>query len=476
MKKYRTLFLFSILFIFLSSLNFDWPRIPKPEKNRARYQGIKLQSINQGQLFRQKGQRYVPGEVLVKFKPSLSTNSIEITINAYQAKTIKKMRRSNVYQLQIPESLTVEEMVWALERNPDVECACPNYIVYITAVREPNDTFFDYQYALRNTGQDIGIPGSPHGIDRADIKALEGWEETEGSEEIIIAVIDTGIDFEHPDLKNEPDLEDKILSNGYDFVDDDEDPFDEIGNPIDGAGHGTWVTSIATAKTDNNEGIAGVAWNCKILPLRTIDIDGTGPVSGLIDAIYYAVDKGADVINMSLGFPLSPGEEVPPLEDALQYAHMNGVVCVASAGNDGTDVLFPAAYDDYCIAVAATNYDDERVTRSNSQGRWESNIGDEIDVAAPGKRIVGCVPLWYWGEGSIPYGFGDGTSASVPYVVGLVALIKSIKPWLSVDEIMDVVRFSADDTNNVEHPGKDEFIGYGRINMEKALVPIIITK
>jgi len=476
MKKCRTLLLFSILFIFLFSLNFDWRRTSEPEKSKILSRRIQLQAMNQGHLFQQKGQLYVPDEVLVKFKPSLSITSIKIIINAYQAKTIKKLRRSNVFQLQIPKNLTVEEMLLALERNPDVEYACPNHIVYITAVREPNDTFFDYQYALRNTGQDIGIPGSPHGKDRADIKALEGWEETKGSEDITIAVIDTGIDFEHPDLKNSPDFEDKILSYGYDFVDDDTDPYDEIGNPLDGAGHGTWVTSIAAAKTNNNEGVAGVAWNCKILPLRVIDIDGSGPVSALIDAIYYAVDNGADVINMSLGFFLGPGESAPLLEDALQYAQMNGVVCVASAGNDGSDVLFPAAYDDYCIAVAATNYDDERVTFSNSQNRWESNIGDEIDVAAPGKRIVGCVPLWYFGEGSIPYGFGDGTSASVPQVVGLVALIKSIKPWLSVDEIMDVVRFSADDINAGEYPGKDEFIGYGRINMEKALVPIIITK
>jgi thermitase len=476
MRKNKTLFLLSIIFIVLFSSDFDRPRLSKHKRHNVRHSGIRLHSINDNQPFHLKEQRYAPDQVLVKFKPMVSDFHIKTTISAYQAKTIKKMRRSNVYQLQIPESLTLEEMVWALERNPDVEYACPNYIVSITAVREPNDTFFDYQYALRNTGQDIGIPGSPHGKDRADIKALEGWEETKGSEDIIIAIIDTGIDFEHPDLKNNPDLEDKILSNGYDFVDDDEDPFDEIGNPIDGAGHGTWVTSIATAKTDNNEGIAGVAWHCRILPIRAIDIDGTGFVLDLVNAIYHAVDNGAGVINMSLGFALGPDEAVPLLEDALQYAHMNGVVCVASAGNDGIDVLFPAAYDDYCIAVAATNYDDERVTFSNTQGRWESNIGDEIDVAAPGVRIVGGVPLWYFGEGSIPYGFGHGTSASVPYVTGLVALIKSIKPWLSVDEIMDVVRFSADDINGAEHPGKDDFIGYGRINMEKALVPIKITK
>jgi len=455
MKKYRKLYLFSIVLVFLFSINFDWPRIPKPEKNKSRYQRTKLQSINQGQLFRQNGQRYVPDEVLVKFKPSLTQTSIELFVNAYQAETIEKNQRYDIYKLKVPDYLSVEEMIWAMEQNPDVDYVHPNYIVYITAVPKPNDTFFEYQYALFNVGQDIGITGSPHGKNRADIKALEAWEETKGSEEVIIAVIDTGIDFDHPDLKN------KIAQNGYDFVNEDADPTDDHW-------HGTFVASVAAADTNNGEGIAGVAWNCKILPIKAISEDGSGEYFDLVDSIYYAVDNDADMINMSLGFAMNPGEVAPELELALQIAHSNGIISVASAGNDGDSVLYPAAYDDYCLAVAATDYNDTRTS-------W-SNFGPEVDVAAPGERIAGCFPLWYWGEGSLPYGFASGTSTSVPFVVGMAALVKSLKSWLTVDEIMDIVRFSADDTNNVEHPGKDDFIGYGRINMEKALVPIIITK
>ncbi|MFQ6038324.1 MAG: S8 family serine peptidase, partial [Candidatus Aminicenantales bacterium] len=143
-----------------------------------------------------------------------------------------------------------------------------------------------------------------------------------------------------------------------------------------------------------------------------------------------------------------------------------GLVCVASAGNESAAVLYPAAYEAYCLAVAATDYDDLRPT-------W-SNFGPEVDVAAPGVRIVSCVPTWYWGEGSIPYGFLGGTSTAAPHVAGMAALIKSLKPWLEPEDIMDVIRFSADDVNAGEYPGKDEFIGYGRINMEKALIPIKI--
>ncbi len=455
MKKHSKLFLLSIVLAFLFSVNFDWPRIFRPEKNRTRKPRIQLQSMNQGQLFRSKTQRYVPGEVLVKFKPSLSRTSIEIFTQAYQVDTIEKIQKYGVYKLMVPEYLSVEETIRVMEKNPDVEYVHPNYIVYVTAVPKPNDTFFEYQYALFNEGQDIGIPGSPHGKNRADIKALEAWVETTGSAEVIIAVIDTGIDFDHPDLI------DKIAQNGYDFVNDDTDPTDDNG-------HGTFVAGVAAAKTNNGEGIAGVAWDCKILPIKAIGEDGTGEYFDLVDAIDYALQNGADVINMSLGFALNEGEIAPELESALQIAHSEGIVTVASAGNEGNPVLYPAAYDDYCLAVAATDYNDTRPS-------W-SNFGPEVDVAAPGVRIASCVPLWYWGEGSLPYGFLGGTSTSVPHVVGVVALIKSLKPWLSADDMMDIIRFSADDINTSEYPGKDEFIGYGRINMEKALVPFIITK
>jgi subtilisin family serine protease len=131
-------------------------------------------------------------------------------------------------------------------------------------------------------------------------------------------------------------------------------------------------------------------------------------------------------------------------------------------------VYYPAAYDAYCLAVAATDYNDTRTT-------W-SNFGPEVDVAAPGDWVLSIVPTWYWGPDYLPYAFGDGTSASAPHVAGLAALIKGLKPWLSVDDIMNVIRFSADDVNSTEYPGRDDYIGHGRINMEKALVPIKISR
>ncbi len=464
MKKSKITLLISIIFVFFFSSSFDFPRLRKQKRNPMRMFRHQVHSINHEQPFGIGETRYAPDRVLVKFKQTLSLQTIDTTINAYQAETIKQIPVLEIYILKVPEYSTVEEMIYALKLNPDVEYATPDYKIYITAVPKPNDNFFDLQYALYNEGQEIGFPG-PQGKNRADIKALEAWEETKGDVQVIIAVMDTGIDFNHPDLANTDEVE-KISSNGYDFVNDDNDPSDDHS-------HGTFVAGLAAAKTDNVEGIAGVSWNSQILPLKAVDSDGTGYVSWLVEAIMYAADNGADVISMSLGFALGPGEEVPSLEEALEYAHANGVVSVASAGNEGDSVLYPAAYDEYCLAVAATDYNDSRPS-------W-SNFGPEVDVAAPGLKIVGPVPTWLpgliWHDFTLPpYGFGDGTSASAAIVSGFAALIKSNKPWLEPDEIMNIIRFSADDVNADEHPGKDDFMGNGRINMKNAVVPIELTR
>lgn len=398
--------------------------------------------------------RFHPSEVLVKFKDSFSEEMREAAISAYRAKKLKRIPGLSIYKLQIPEGTNVEEMVYVLSRNPDVEFAEPNYVIQVTAW--PNDMLFNYQYALNNSGQQIGSSG-PTGKSGADVKATSAWEETKGEGETIIAIIDTGVDMEHPDIKN------KIKSRGKDFVNDDDDATDDNG-------HGTHVAGIAAADTNNSEGIAGVSWNCKILPAKAIDQDGSGWDYDVADGIRWAADNGADVIN------LSAGQDTPSmtLEQALSYAYDKNVVIVAAAGNDGLAVYYPAAYDDYCLAVAATNYNDERVTFGNTNGDWESNYGPEIDVAAPGERIVSLVPTWYFGPGSFPYGWGYGTSAAAPHVAGLAALIKSIKPHLKPAEIMNVIRYATDDVNSSSYPGKDDYLGYGRINMEKALIPIII--
>ena len=342
----------------------------------------------------------------------------------------------------------LDDTLSALVRNPDVAYAGKNPRIHLTT--SPNDEYFRKQYALYNSGGKVEIPGSPQGKARADIKATAAWEETKGDGGVIIAVLDTGLDMDHPDIKN------KVVSKGRDFINDDDDAADDHW-------HGTHVAGIAAAETNNNRGIAGVAWNCRILPVKIIDKDGYGYGSELIKGITWAVDNKANVINLSLGTE----EDDPTIKAAVKYAYDKGVVVVASAGNDGSSVLFPAAYDQYCLAVAATDYFDN-VTE------W-SNPGKEIDVAAPGEMILSLIPTWYYGPGYPPYEFASGTSMAAPHVSGFAALLKSFKPWLSVADIMNIIRFSATTYELISKKDGTTTSATAGSNMEKKrLVPLKI--
>lgn len=448
MKRKKLIFIPVLIYILFITVNFSFDQKDSKKLHRNLKTGHKIPSLNKNRLHRPPRSQYAADQVLIKFKSRTTHHQISSALSFYRVKPLRQIPEIDVFQVQIPSDLTVEEMLALLKRNPDVEYAEPNYKTHILAT--PNDTLFQYQYALHNTGQIIGsVPGSPQGKNLADINAPEAWEESKGNQDIIIAVIDSGVDFDHTDLSE------KMISRGRDFVNDDMDATDDYY-------HGTFISGIIAADTNNKEGIAGVSWNCKILPIKAIDNDGTGLYTWMIEAITWAADQGVDIINMSIGGD-APSDA---LKDALEDAYQKGVLIAAAAGNDTEPVLYPAAYDDYVLAVAATDYNDNRTT-------W-SNFGPQIDVAAPGERILSCVPTWYFGQGSIPYGYGSGTSASVSHVSGLAALIKSIKPWLSPKDIMNIIRYTADDINRNEHPGLDEYVGYGRINMEKALVPVKI--
>jgi subtilisin family serine protease len=396
--------------------------------------------------------RYAPGQVMVKFKPELAEPVREAAAKAYGLEELDRIPGLDIYKFRVPETLTVEEMVGALKRNPDVEYAEPNFTARLAS--RPNDALFGFQYALSNTGQAIGS-GGPKGTAGDDIAAMTAWDETTGSAEVTIAVIDTGVDLLHPDLKA------KIKSPGKDFINGDNDATDDNG-------HGTMVAGIAAADTNNGGGIAGVAWNCKILPVKVIDAEGSGFYDQIAAGIRWAADNGASVINLSIG-----GDEAADiLRDAVKYAYDKGVVVCAASGNEGTAVLYPAAYDAYVLAVAATDYNDVRPTWSNS--------GPQVDVAAPGVRIACPVPTWFWEASgypanSDPYALSDGTSMASPHVAGLAALIAGLKPDLSPETIMDVIRYSSEDVNSSSRRGQDNDIGYGRINMSTALVPIQIS-
>jgi len=400
---------------------------------------------------------YVSNEILVKFKPNLLLNQVNITIASYDSEIIEEIPQINVYRLKIPSKYSLEEMISAFNKNPDVMYAEPNYFLYLASI--PNDPYFHYQYALRNTGQEIAPPefNFPRGTPGADIKAIKAWDIETGNKTIVVGIVDTGVDIDHPDLKN------NILSSGRDFANDDY-------NAMDDHGHGTHVAGIIAAETNNNTGVSGVCWECKILPVKVFDRNAKGQTAWVANGIIWAADQGVRVINLSLG-----GPDVIPnitLENAIKYAYEKNIILIAAAGNDGTKgVWHPAAYDNYVLAVSATDHNDHLVTLQSTGELWGSNFGPEVDVAAPGINILSTWPVNLWRRGHPGwkgYNYIFGTSMSTAFVSGMAALIVSHAPWLKNWRVMNIIRYSAEDVNNASYPGKDIFLGYGRINLNKA--------
>ncbi|MBN2983337.1 S8 family serine peptidase [Cohnella algarum] len=217
--------------------------------------------------------------------------------------------------------------------------------------------------------------------------------------------------------------------------------------PDDDVGHGTHVAGIIAAQVNNGEGVAGMTWYTKIMPVKALDSTGAGTTYSVAEGIIWAVDHGADVINMSLG----NYAEAQFLHDAVKYAYDRGVVLVGASGNDNTDRPgYPAAYPEV-IAVAATDPGEARAEYSN--------FGDYIDVAAPGSSIASTYP------GS-RYAALSGTSMATPHVAALVSLVKAANPGLGVDEIAEIVRSTARDLGPA---GKDNDFGYGQIDVDAAV-------
>jgi len=397
-------------------------------------------------------------EILVKFKPHVSSQQIQVTIDYYESKKIEKISRIDVYRLKLSSGFSVEEALEIFKNNPDVEYAEPNYRLFLAS--DPNDPYFKYQWALKNTGQRIGPEqfDFPHGTPGSDIKATEAWEIETGNDNVIVGIVDTGVDMGHRDLEN------NILNSGRDFANNDYDATDDHG-------HGTHVAGIIGAEGHNHRGVSGVCWKCKMIPAKVFNNEAKGNAAWVVKGIIWVADQGVRVINMSLGGPDVVVSKT--LENAIQYAYEKDIVLVAAAGNDGTEgVWYPAAYDKYVLAAAATDYNDDYIDLELTSGWFGSNYGPEVDVAAPGLDILST-----WGRnldrrgrpGWSGYNYGNKTSMSTAFVSGLAALIISHYPWLENWQVMDIIRDSADDINSSQYPGEDIYIGFGRINAKRAL-------
>ncbi len=360
---------------------------------------------------------YVPGELLVKYRPSVHATAKEYYRTQWGITTFRRFGGIGVHHLKLPKGLTVEEALGIYLEDPDVEYAEPNYYYYATTT--PNDTFFGQLWGLHNTGQSMN---GTSGTADADIGAQEAWGITTGSSDVVIAVIDTGVDYNHPDLSaniwtNPGEIAGNGIDDdgngyvddvrGWDFVDDDNDP-------IDSNDHGTHVAGTIAAAGNNSTGVTGVSWAAKIMVLRFLDVFGSGTTADAVSAIEYANAKGAHVINNSwegAGFSQA-------LKDAIDAS---SAVVVCAAGNDGTDndssPHYPASYvSSNIIAVAATGQDDNLA--------YFSNYGAiSVDVAAPGTNIFSCEParqtVWRdkFDDGSI----SDWTTGGTNNIWGIIS-------------------------------------------------------
>lgn len=363
---------------------------------------------------------YAPDEVIVIYKPHMSEGQIKSLHSSKGMREegsffISNKKDKKARRIKIKKNTTVEETIEELKKNPNVEHAQPNYIRYFNAT--PNDTHFGQMWGLHNTGQSVkGVSGTSD----ADIDAPEAWDIVTGSNTVIVAVIDTGVAINHPDLTANIWVNPgEIAGNGVDddgngLVDDVRgwDFFDNDNDPTDFNSHGTHVAGIIGAVGNNGIGVAGVCWNIKIIPLKVGGGAAFATDDKIIQSINYAAAKGARIINASWGG--YGGSNGDLLYQAIQSAGAAGVLFVAAAGNEAnnndTKPSYPASYNlDCIISVAATDQNDALASFSNYGAT-------SVDVAAPGVNIYSTIPTYSYGAPTTLYSknFDSDTVGQVP--------------------------------------------------------------
>lgn len=404
---------------------------------------------------------HAPDSLIVGFHPGVSNAA---SANAHAAVGGTVTRSFNVIPadvVQLPPNANIQAMAAMYRARPNVAYVEPNYIHHISDF--PNDPSFDLLWGMHNIGQTGGT------VD-ADIDAPEAWDIQKGSHTVIVGVIDTGIDYTHPDLidnlwVNEPEF------NGTALVDDDGNGIvDDVfgarwtggfgaptsGDPMDGHGHGTHVSGTIGAVGDNATGPVGVNWNVQLMGLKFLDDAGFGDTADAVSAIEYAIDKGAHLTSNSWG----GGPFSQALKDAVDAAGAAGQVFVAAAGNAGTDnditPHYPSNYtSDNIIAVAASDHND------NKPGFSQYGL-TSVDLAAPGASIYST-----WTGGG--YSTISGTSMATPHVSGVAALILAQLPSATPAQVKQWILDSVDLVPAFDPLGPTPVLTGGRLNAAKAL-------
>ena len=422
-------------------------------------------------------------QVLVQLNDKSEYDLLNDIANEYNVQSIVPHRMNNLYELHINKDskLSALDLAISIHQSKMFRYAEPNYL--INPIVTSNDSLYDYQWAINNTGSAIQFNGT---ID-ADMDVQEAWAITTGQPYIRVAILDSGVDTLHPDLMSN-------LVNGYSAIGDSSKGYPSFNFNKDG--HGTCCAGIVAAIGNNNIGTAGVAYGCKIIPIKTFyyqNLPGIGTLpystaSWMADAITWAWQTGyADILSNSWGLqdlfiPLLPGPgDTSTVNNAVIQAYANGrngkgSLLFFSSGNEGDPPIWPGREPD-AISVNATSMCDERKYNGSCDGEsWEGNYGFGLELAAPGVKIATTDAL-----GSNGFDAGDyemtfnGTSAACPNAAAVAALILSVDSNLTAHSARAIIDSTADkvggysySTNAIYGTWSDE-LGYGRINAYRAV-------
>ena len=396
---------------------------------------------------------YKPNELLVAFRPGTSSGRVESARAGVGAERIKRLREIGVEHWRLPEGFGVERAMRALAANPNVSYAEPNYIVHASDYPAlPNDTNRGELWGMHNLGQTGGTMNR-------DINAPEAWAVTTGSSDVVIGVIDSGIDYNHPDLQqniwvNEAEIPDNGVDDdgngyiddvrGWDFANNDNDPMDDNG-------HGSHVAGTIGAVGSNGVGVVGVNWNVRLMPLKFLGAGGSGDTANAAAAVLYAASfkrGGANVVRLTNN-SWGGGRKSSTMQNAIANS---GSLFVAAAGNGGSSqVEYPAGYNNSnVLSVAATDHNDALATFSNFSSSW-------VDLAAPGVNIAST----YKGG----YAILSGTSMASPHVAGVAGLVIAAFPGISTADLKSRIMDNVDPVPALA--GKT--VTGGRLNAAKAV-------
>lgn len=384
--------------------------------------------------------RVIPNQAIVKVR---NLQAFLQTLGRSNARAIDHFDLDTRVFLVESASRSSEDLVRQFSQDPNVEFAQPNYLISIAqniapaphnlgrhGMAAPNDPLYAQQWHLPHVG------------------ILDAWGASMGNKDLIVSVVDTGVDYNHPDLKAN-------TIKGKDFTKESPDGMD----PIDSFGHGTHVAGIIAAVANNGEGVAGAAPHVKILAVKVLSANGGGSLFAIAGGIKYSVDMGAKIVNLSLGGPAV----TDLISSAVGYwATKKGALLIAAAGNSNTAVGTPARIDDYYMAVAASD-------QNNKRAKF-SCYGKELSVSAPGVQIMATTPTYKvpLNDHGYPqnYAFLQGTSMATPLVAGIAALVWSRHPEWTAQQVRQHLEKTAVD---VGVPGKDNESGFGIVNAAAAL-------